>query len=56
MMRIKKPLFGTCKAVVMGSSFCVLKGIVRMLANGVYGTTVIKKIDILSQVMQGRFH
>ena len=51
-----KPLFGTGKAVVMDSGFCVLKGIVRMLAHGVYGTMVIKKIDILAQVLQGRFH
>ena len=43
MVWMKKPLFGTGKAVVMDSGFCVLKGIVVILAHGVYGTTVIKK-------------
>ena len=43
MMRMTKPLFGTGKYVVMDSGFCVLKGIVGMLAHGVYGTKVIKK-------------
>ena len=40
-MRIKKPLLGTGKAVVMDSEFFVMKGLVGMLAHGVYGTTVI---------------
>ena len=44
MMWIKNPFFGTGKSVVMDSGFFVLKGIVGMLAYGVYGTTVIKKI------------
>ena len=56
MMRMTKPLFGKGKSLVMGSGFCVLKGILRMLAHRVYGTTVINKIDILSQVLQCRFH
>ena len=55
-MWMKNPLFGTGKAVVMGSRFFVLKELVRVLAHGVYGTTMIKKIYILSQVLQGRFH
>ena len=42
-MRIMNPLFGTGKAVVMEFGFCVLKGVVRRLAHGVYGTTVINK-------------
>ena len=46
MMRTKNPPFDTGKAVVMGSVFCVLKGIVGMLAHGVYVTTVIKKKNI----------
>ena len=41
MMRISKPLFGTEKAVVMDNGFCVIKGIVGMLAYVVHGTTVI---------------
>ena len=56
MMWTTKPLFGKGKAVVMGSGVCVLKGLVVMLSHGVYGTTMIKKIYILSQVLQGRFH
>ena len=43
MMRMKKPLFGTGKDLVMGGRFFVLKGIVSILTHGVYGTTVIKK-------------
>ena len=42
-MRMTNPLFVTGKAVVMDSGFCVLKGLVGVLAHGVYGTTVIKK-------------
>ena len=56
MMRMTNILFGTGKGVVMGSVFFVMKGLGRMLAHGVYGTTVINKIDILDQVLRGRFH
>ena len=56
MMWMTNILFGTGKDVVMGSVFCVMKGLGRMLAHGVYGTPVINKIDILDQVLQGRFH
>ena len=42
-MRMTKPLFGTRKAAVTERGFCVLKGLVGMLAHGVYGTTVIRK-------------
>ena len=42
-MRETKPIFGTGKAAVMDSVIFVLKGLVRMLAHWVYGTTVIKK-------------
>ena len=45
-MWMKNPIFGTGKSVVVYSGFFVLKGIVGMLAHGVYGTTVIKKIYI----------
>ena len=43
MMRMTNPLFGTGKAVVTDSGFCVLKRLLGMLAHGVYGTMVIKK-------------
>ena len=55
MMWMKKQLFGIGKDVVMGSRFCVLKGIVGMLAHGVYGTTATNK-NILAQLLQGGFH
>ena len=45
-MRTTKPQFGTGKDVVTDSGFCVLKGLVGMLAHGVYRTTVVKKKDI----------
>ena len=48
MMRMTKPLFGARKDVVTESIFCVLKGILGMLAHGVYGTVLIKKKDIVS--------
>ena len=43
MMRTENPLFGTWEAVVVDSGFCMLKGLVGMLANWVYGTKVTKK-------------
>ena len=46
MMRITKPIFGTMKYVVMESGFFVMRGILGMLAHGVYRTTVINKKDI----------
>ena len=45
-MRMKKSLFGTGKAVAMDSGFFVLKGLLGMLVHGVYGKMVIKKKDI----------
>ena len=42
-MRMTNTMFGTGKAVVMYSVFCVIKGIVVIIAHGVYGTAVIKK-------------
>ena len=50
MMCMTKPLFGTGKSVVINSVFCVMKGLVGMLAHGVYRTTVINK-NILAQVL-----
>ena len=43
MIRMTNPLFGKGEAVVLESGVCVLKGLVGMLAHGVYGTTVTKK-------------
>ena len=54
MMCMTKPLFGTGKSVVINSVFCVMKGLVGMLAHGVYRTTVINK-NILAQVLHGRY-
>ena len=38
-----KTLYGTRKAVVMDSGFCVSKGIVELERKGVYGASLIKK-------------
>ena len=46
MIRMKNPLFGTGKTVLIDSGFSVMKGVVLMLAHGMYGTTVINKKDI----------
>ena len=43
MIWMTKLLFGTGNNVVTDSGFCVLRGIVRMLVHGVYGTTVTDK-------------
>ena len=56
MMRMTNTMFGSVKSVLMDSGFCVLKGVVGVLEYGVYGATVIKKIYILAQLLQGRFH
>ena len=53
MMRMTKPLFGTGKAVVMYSGFFVLKGVVGILAHGVYGTGVINKNTYFPKYCKG---
>ena len=55
MMWMKNSLVDTGKSAVTDSDFCVLKGILGMLAHGVYGRMVIKK-NILDQVLQWIFH
>jgi hypothetical protein len=37
------PIFGTGKAVVLDSGFCVAKGIVALASRGVYAGALIKK-------------
>ena len=37
------PIFGRVKYVVRDSGFCVMKGLVGMLAHGVYGMAETKK-------------
>ena len=41
--RMTKPLWGTGKAVVLDSGFCVLKGLIGMYDIGLYGSAVTKK-------------
>ena len=43
MMRMKKPLWGTGKVVVMYSGFCVLGGSISMVEKGFWGSALIKK-------------
>ena len=43
MLRMFKPIFGSGKAVVFDSGFCVAKGVVELEARGVYGWALIKK-------------
>ena len=38
-----QPIFGTSKAVVLDSGFCVAKGIVALEAKGVFVGALIKK-------------
>ena len=43
MLRLKRALWSTGKATIMGSGFCVLKGILEMRKRGVYGIKLIKQ-------------
>jgi len=43
MMRMTEPIHGTGKVVVLDSGFCVLQGIICLLAAGVFATALIKK-------------
>ena len=43
MLRMCKPIFGSGKAVVFDSRFCVANGIVELEARGMYGGALIKK-------------
>ena len=43
MLRMCQPIFGTGKAVVLDSGFCVAKGIVALEAKGVFAGALIKK-------------
>jgi hypothetical protein len=43
MLRMCEPIYGTGKAVVLDSGFCVAKGIVALEAKGVYAGALIKK-------------
>ena len=38
-----RPIFGSCKAVVLGSGFCVTKCITDIKAKGAYSEDLIKK-------------
>ena len=53
MTQMTNALFDTRKAVAIDRTFCVLKGIVRMLVHGEYRTTMINVFD---QVLQGICH
>ena len=43
MVRMKNPLWGTGKVVIMDSAFCVLEGLISMVEKGVLGSDLIKK-------------
>ena len=43
MLRLMRALWRTGKAVIMDSSFCVLKGILEMRKRGFYGSVLIKR-------------
>ena len=43
MLRMCRPIFGTGKAVVLESGFCVAKAITELEAKGVYDGSMIKK-------------
>ena len=43
MLRMCKTIFGSGKAVVFDSGFCVAKGVVKLEARGAYGGALVKK-------------
>ena len=43
MLRMCRPIFGSGKAVVLDSGFCVTKVITELEARGVYAADLIKK-------------
>ena len=43
MLRICEPIFSTGKFVVLGSGFCVSKGITALLEFGVFAAAFVKK-------------
>ena len=43
LLRMLAPIFGTAKVVILDSGFCVLKALLKLRDNGVYGSAVIKK-------------
>ena len=43
LLRLTKPLWNTAKLVILGSGFCVLKGIVELQKKGVFASALIKK-------------
>jgi hypothetical protein len=60
LMRMLKTYFHTAKYVVLDSSFCVLKGIIKLREMGLFACTLIKKrqrwpIGVPGDAMQVRF-
>lgn len=43
LLRLCKPLYATGCVVILDSGFCVLKGIIELLKNGVFASALIKK-------------
>ena len=43
MIKMYEPIFSTGKCVVIGSGFCVSKGITALLGFGVYAAALINK-------------
>ena len=43
MARVKNPLWGTGKLVVMDNGLCVIEGLIPMVEKGVLGSALIKK-------------
>jgi hypothetical protein len=43
LLRMLQSYFGTCRYVVLDSGFCVLKAIVELRRNGLFGCELIKK-------------
>ena len=43
MVRMKQPLWGTGKVLVIDRGFCVLEVLISMVEKGVFGSELIKK-------------
>ena len=43
LFRMLKPIFGTVKVVILDSSLCVLKAMIKLRKRGIYALAAIKK-------------
>ena len=53
LLRLTRPIWGSSRLVILDSGFCVLKGIVALLAKGVFASALIKKRKYWPEYIKG---